>query len=137
MTHKLLFLQKQKLLLKKYLTAIVLFMAVAGSSFNKIIVLLDFKLNENFIANTLCENKDKPASCCHGKCYLKKKLQKEEDGAKSGSGEARAKFEVNLFCEANTELFLNRAIKSPYTEAQIIAIPSILLSTVFHPPGRA
>lgn len=134
--HKLLILQQQKLRLKQYLTAIVLLIAIAGSSFNKVIVLLDYKLNENFIATTLCENRDKPASCCHGKCYLKKKLQKEEDGSRTGSGESRPKFEINLFCESSGNLFLSQALKSLYKEATIASIPSILLSTVFHPPAQ-
>jgi hypothetical protein len=122
---------------KQSLTAIILLIAIAGTSFNKVIVLLDFKLNESFIASTLCENRDKPTCCCHGKCYLKKKLQKEEDGSRTGSGEARAKFEINLFCEPSGELSLNRTIESPFIDLSINRIPTILLSPVFHPPGKA
>ena len=40
-----------------------------------------FKWNQTEIAETLCENKDKPALNCNGKCVLSKKLaaaEKEE-----------------------------------------------------------
>jgi len=59
-----------------------LLIAVAGSTFNKAIILLDYNLNKNFIATSLCENRDKPKCCCQGKCYLKKQLQKDEPGKK-------------------------------------------------------
>ncbi len=34
-----------------------------------------FKLNEDYIANNLCENKSKPEMKCHGKCFLMKKIR--------------------------------------------------------------
>jgi len=41
-------------------------------------VMLDFYINQEYIAANLCENRDKPAMHCNGKCHLSKKL-KEED----------------------------------------------------------
>lgn len=39
--------------------------------------VLDYAINYDYISKELCENKDKPNSCCEGKCYLKKELAKE------------------------------------------------------------
>ena len=41
-------------------------------------VMLDFYLNQAYIAQNLCVNRDKPSMHCNGKCHLSKKL-KEED----------------------------------------------------------
>jgi hypothetical protein len=35
-----------------------------------------YELNKNYIAKNLCENRDKPAMKCCGKCYLRKQLKK-------------------------------------------------------------
>lgn len=40
-----------------------------------------FRLNQEFIAKTLCENREQPLAMCYGKCYLAKilKQQKEQE----------------------------------------------------------
>jgi len=37
---------------------------------------IEYALFRDYISKNLCVNKDKPKSCCHGKCYLKKQLSK-------------------------------------------------------------
>lgn len=38
-----------------------------------------WKINQKYIAQTQCENKDKPQMHCDGKCYLAKQLKKTEE----------------------------------------------------------
>jgi hypothetical protein len=57
---------------------IALILLIAAQTFSKCFVILDFKINENYIAKTLCINRDNPMSCCHGKCFLCKRLAKDE-----------------------------------------------------------
>jgi hypothetical protein len=110
--------------------------AIAGTTFSKAIALLDYKLNENYIAATLCENRDKPACCCHGKCFLKKQLQKDEDGNKNGLPFSKDKFDVSLFCEKNEDNYLKDLIqKKTFSDNYLVKKYSALISPVFHPPG--
>lgn len=37
-----------------------------------------FHLNQDYIASTLCENKDNVSMNCKGKCYLNKKISEQE-----------------------------------------------------------
>ncbi len=110
--------------------------AIAGSTFSKAIALLDFRLNEKYIAATLCENRNKPSCCCHGKCFLKKQLQKDEDGSKNNFPFSKDKFDVSLFFE-NTDCDhphagnIFKMFNSGYLEKKYTAP----LSPVFHPPG--
>ncbi len=41
-----------------------------------VIPVIDYLLNRDYIAKNLCINKDKPKSCCKGKCHLVKQLNK-------------------------------------------------------------
>jgi len=45
----------------------------------KIGILIDFKINQDFIAEVLCINREKPMTMCNGKCYLSEQLQKVKD----------------------------------------------------------
>jgi hypothetical protein len=117
-------------------SAIILLIAIAGTTFSKAIALLDYKLNENYIATTLCENKDKPACCCHGKCFLKKQLQKDEDGNKNSLPFSKDKFDVSLFCENNDNNRLTDLTQEKtFCDNYLLKKYSSLLSPVFHPPG--
>ena len=42
-------------------------------------ILVDFKLNQDFIAKVLCIEKEVPMSNCNGKCYLAELLKKAEN----------------------------------------------------------
>ncbi|MFV0530678.1 MAG: hypothetical protein ACK5MD_04495 [Flavobacteriales bacterium] len=44
--------------------------------FQQAIIVTHFKLNQKDIEEKFCINKNKPELQCHGKCYLKNKLQK-------------------------------------------------------------
>ncbi len=44
-----------------------------------IIPLVDYLVNQDFIAEFLCINKEKVELNCKGKCYLMQQLQKQQD----------------------------------------------------------
>jgi hypothetical protein len=45
----------------------------------RLIVLVDWQLNQSFIAKNLCEKRNEVNSCCQGKCQLKKRMDKLEN----------------------------------------------------------
>lgn len=47
-------------------------------SFQQALIIVHFKLNQKNIEKEFCVNKAKPELQCHGKCHLKKELQKSE-----------------------------------------------------------
>ncbi|HEX4850495.1 MAG TPA: hypothetical protein VFV08_06790 [Puia sp.] len=117
------------------LTALFLILVVAGSTFNKAIILIDYSLNKNFIASTLCENRNKPARCCLGKCFLKKQLQKEESD-KNNPGNSKEKMEVTLYCEELSDFHAAGLTLKPiaFRDFQVRQY-SAPHSSVFHPPA--
>ncbi len=65
-------------------------------SLTKMRILIDFKINQDFIAKVLCINREKPMTMCSGKCYLSKELINAEEPDKEqipGNGE-KERYEV-------------------------------------------
>jgi hypothetical protein len=94
-----------------------------------------FELNKDFIVSSLCINKKVPGSCCEGKCYLKKKLAKQENGESTNRENITPGFD--WICNASD-------FKIPFMQgpADYFLLPSPhlpfqLASGVFHPPGMA
>ncbi|MEN8125240.1 MAG: hypothetical protein ABFR32_08920 [Bacteroidota bacterium] len=43
------------------------------------IPVIEYFVNYDYIANELCENKDKPLMACNGKCYLEKQVKEQQN----------------------------------------------------------
>lgn len=99
--------------------------------------MLDFKMNQVYIASTLCINRDNPNSSCHGKCYLKKNLQKDEGDGTNKQASSRERFEINWYYEGETTNETFHKIQLKYPDQVIVNLNSTQLSQVFHPPGNA
>lgn len=115
---------------------IVFLISMLGQTFSKSLIVLNFKMNQKIIAATLCENRTKPKTCCQGKCYLGKQLNKDENSQNTPlNGGSNFKFEVILYNEkkAETHHFVanDRLIHvSRYTDP----ISQKVINAVFHPP---
>lgn len=48
-------------------------------TFQRGLIVIHFKLNQDYIEKNYCVNKTKPKLQCHGQCKLKKELQKTSD----------------------------------------------------------
>jgi hypothetical protein len=115
---------------------IVFLIGILGQTFSKSLIVLNFRMNQKTIAASLCENRFKPKSCCHGKCYLDKQLNKDEKSQDTplNSG-SNLKFEVVLYSEKKTEthhLLIND--KPVHVSRYLEPISQKVIDAVFHPP---
>jgi len=62
----------------KNVLSILLALCILLQSFSKVWIILSFKINQDYIAKTLCINRGKPEVNCCGKCVLVKNLKAEE-----------------------------------------------------------
>lgn len=62
--------------------AICLLTALLMNTFSRVAVYSGFKRNRQYIAKTLCENRNKPQLHCNGRCYLAKKIKQAEEKEK-------------------------------------------------------
>lgn len=58
------------------ITMTILFLLV---SFQQALIIVHFKLNQKNIEQEFCVNKAQPELQCHGKCHLKKELEKSDN----------------------------------------------------------
>lgn len=121
--------------MQKELTAILFFIAVLGSTFNKGIIQLDYRMNRNYIASVLCVNRNNPSACCQGKCYMKKKLGQDEENGKQRPGNSREKYEINWFCQEDRPAASMLVESNPYSAFMNRILAAPFLSGVFHPPA--
>jgi len=101
-----------------------------------VLVYVNFYINQDYIAENLCENKDEPILQCNGQCHLAKELAKEDKKEKK---EHNQKFEdrtvyffspIEDFTELNPVFFEKRE----HTNAQVQSQRVGYGTEVFHPP---
>ncbi|WP_316752237.1 hypothetical protein [Pedobacter gandavensis] len=121
-------------MLKRF-TAVVLMITLLLAQFSRVFVYAGFELNERYIATVLCENKDKPAMHCNGKCYLVKKLKQAEEKEKKQEREAQKKSAADVFFLTVIDLpvlpFLVKQVKFPSEISFDLPVRS---SEIPHPP---
>ena len=60
------------------ITIILLIVSLVASNFQHLFIYAGFELNQKYIAENLCVNKDKPWLHCNGKCYFMRKIKQAE-----------------------------------------------------------
>lgn len=107
-------------------------------SLAKIGVLIDFKINQDFIVEVLCVNKDKPMVMCGGMCYLTAQLEEidDQEGSQAPT-QNQERVEVVYFYFSGPNEFiprpddysytLNAAYKSEFHSSAFVV-------DIFHPP---
>jgi len=94
-----------------------------------------FKLNQKYIARTLCENRDKPEMHCNGKCYLAKKIKQAEEREKKEEQDGQKKgFQENcVLRQGLVQLPFSVELKREYILEEDSNLPK-RTSEVLHPP---
>lgn len=97
--------------------------------------------NQNYIARELCENRDKPAMKCNGKCYLKKKLAAAQQSSPlnpaNSNKTVRKDFKFSDFIldqAVFSEFYFPSKILCPFEPIQWCTRTA--QAFIFHPPNR-
>jgi hypothetical protein len=118
------------------LFSLFLLISFSYQSVAKTVIYFQFKSNQKQLAETLCENKNKPKSCCAAKCYLDKELKKEDKRQSDSSSSIKDKAEKSeLRTGFMTFLFVPISKNQDYSISQTKSLPNNFLSSVFHPPS--
>lgn len=124
----------------KRLTAIILVLCLGCQCVLKLAIVTWFELNREYIAATLCENRDKPELVCCGKCVLTKELKKadqREDTDKKATQKAERYSTVSFVLPQ-----ISQGMAMPVFSMLNVMHPVIphhfgttILRSVFHPPA--
>lgn len=102
--------------------------------------LVEYVVNYEYIANVLCENKDKPEMHCNGTCHLTKELAKESGAAEKNpfsSKTSKTEIPQVIISEIITEFTF--ALADGSVSKETVAYrpnlnPSLFTSKILHPP---
>jgi len=102
-----------------------------------VLPVIDYLLHKDYIAKNLCVNRDKPKSCCNGKCHLVKQLQKTnqntENDTKNTSKKVQLK-EMNEFILDIPNHSYLETINIKYLVYNILESNHLAGSAIFVPP---
>ncbi len=98
----------------------------------------DFLVNNEYIREVLCINKDKPELACGGKCYLMQQLQESQQKQEKEFPQLlHSKYEfvlINIFFATLKEpIGISQLTNHPL---YIAAISDAFLLDIFHPPNN-
>lgn len=119
----------------KRITAIVLLVSLVTASFSRYFVYAGFELNKEYIASTLCENRDKPWLHCDGHCYFMKKIKQAQDNEKNDSRQSQKNLFQEIFYPSTTTIKFHTqllcTISTPYYNSPLALA---FTGAVFRPP---
>lgn len=127
----------RKFFLKKAFSILMIF-ATLLPSFLKFGILVDFKINQDFISKVLCINKEKPEMACNGKCYLMKQLKEvENQEEKQVPKTSNERLELVYFYSKNSFNFkyiINSYKSKSNSFYENDFYTSSFIPSIFHPP---
>lgn len=120
-------------MLRSYI-AYFLILSLLSANLSRYFVYVGFEFNKNYIAATLCENRDKPVLQCNGKCYLSKQLKRQADNEKKQERESK---KSNFHDASITDRF-ELLVAFSFVRKQIVPELPFVLPVhsvfIFHPP---
>lgn len=120
----------------KYPVTILLILLIGLQTFSKWCVILEYQLNKDYIAKNLCVNRAKPSCCCHGKCYLTKKMTSDESQQQApGKGGQKDESPLQVYVQLNNLPLRHVRVINPINQTRyLVSLSQELILSVFHPP---
>ena len=123
-------------MLKKVI-AFLLIVTLTSANFSFLFIYAGFELNRNYIATTLCENRDKPWLHCNGKCYFMKKIKQAQEKEKNEERQSqKSLFQDALFTQTKAVKFYSQVLQTMQVPDHCSALPIIVLP-IYQPPRLA
>jgi hypothetical protein len=126
----------------KQILSILLILAFLLPTSSKLWTFISFKINQEYIAQTLCVNKAKPQSNCHGSCHLNKQIKLAEAKEKEANqipSVLTEKTEVVYFTFPNFGVnLIKREIllsKEELNAFYLMGKTPFFVHEIFHPPS--
>lgn len=121
---------------KALLVFLALVFVIHGTS--NLWIWVAFKIQQEYVASNLCENRFKPQTLCKGKCYLSKKLDENQKQGKDLPGIKQIDIQLIANEIGQSHLFkVPLKCNSKWTVIRDIFYEMRSLNSVFHPPQVA
>ena len=118
----------------------ILILVMAAYVIIPAVPVIDYLINKDYIAKNLCINKDKPKSCCKGKCHMVKQLQKTnkntDNEPKNSNSRVQLK-ELTEFILSKSCTFTAEITSHAYFVYNIVTFDQLACSAIFVPPKHS
>ncbi len=109
-----------------------------SQTFSHWFVVMSFKMNQDYIAKNLCENRYRPKLNCNGNCVLMKKLRQQEKEEQNSP--AAIKLDISTVVISSRCFFATIdkpaiVVSRTYIPLFNTGKPVSRSSSVFHPPS--
>ena len=116
------------------IVVILLIVSLIASNFQRLFISIGFELNQKYIAENLCVNKDKPWLHCNGKCYFMRKIKEAQDKEKSNETQTQKNlFQDAFFIKPSTIKFHTHLLQVMALPGNHIHLPQTCI-LFFQPP---
>lgn len=105
-------------------------------SLTEIGIIIDYKINRDFIAKVLCIKRNEPVNTCNGQCYLTSRLDKAEEGKeKQTPTHRKERLEIAYhYSQFDYSIPAEPPSDRPGADFENDHYSYTLISDVFHPP---
>jgi hypothetical protein len=122
----------------KFIAVPILMLLIMSQTFSNWFMIMSFKLNQEYIAKNLCENRYRPQLNCKGNCVLMKKLRQQEKEEQNSP--AALKLDISTVVISSRSFFATIdkpaiVVSRAYILLYNIGRPVSRSSSVFHPPS--
>ncbi|MFY9153777.1 MAG: hypothetical protein WAO52_17290 [Prolixibacteraceae bacterium] len=107
-----------------------------GYILRPVLPIVEYALNKDYIAKNLCINRDKPKSCCEGKCHLKKELAKSDTSEDSEQNNSPKKTQrhIDEFIKTQAKTSGLSGNELHYPARSELSVHQRCLPVIFVPP---
>jgi hypothetical protein len=119
---------------KQFLAALLLF-SIVCQVFSTSLLVVGFEVNQKYIVEHLCVNKDKPMMHCNGHCHLQKRLNDDEKNQNATPVNAKESFEISYCNTIEETTFFNQTLIGVVNTFYNQSLLSPAMDSIFHPPS--
>lgn len=120
----------------KHLVAHILILSIFSFQFSELLIYIAFKINQDYIAENLCVEKDIEGSTCKGCCQLEKKLDEQQNKKEALPVSQSEKQDIYFYAETSPSLFPIFPATNTLKEYYSVKYQFELRLKIFHPPRR-
>ncbi len=103
-----------------------------------LVPIIEYHANYDYIANVLCENRDKPYLECNGKCYLEKQLKKANHNNHDHKSTIPQidfdKYPISPVEQFGYRISSDTSISNSVVKSTVNIYQDEYLSSILHPP---
>jgi hypothetical protein len=118
----------------KRFIALLLICFMITANFTRLFIYAGFEVNQKYIAEKLCENRDKPWLNCNGRCYLMKKIKQAEEKEKSAERQVQKNLFQDAFVSTTFTFKFHAQLLQQFSERCLLMSPQQVGKSLLRPP---